>query len=340
MRRSARALLLALSAAAAALPGCARREDAAGAGAAAPAGALRSEVERGPVRVVVEFEPAAPRLSDEPVLALTIDAEQGVEVALPPFGETVGGLVVRSFREPPAEVAGGRRILRQRYQLEPVRTGEHVIHPIHVTFRDARPGGDGAEHALETEELQFQVTSLLEGEAPRLEDLRPPAAPLAIPVAARPPWAALLAGGVAAVLLLAAFVFVRRRRRRAREQPPTPAELALAELRRLIEDDPLARGELQTFYVELTGIVRRYLERSTGVRAPEQTTAEFLRAMRAHPAFGPEERQRLAAFLEAADLVKFAAHRPGRADIDEAFRRAQEFVGLAGVLALAREKVA
>lgn len=337
MRPWTRALILACAAAAAAPAGCARREEAASPAAAA---ALCTEVERGPVRVVVELAPAEPRLSDEPVLVLTVDAEQEVEVALPPFGETVGGLAVRSFREPPAQVAGGRRVLTQQYVLEPVRTGEHVIRPIRVTFRDTRPGGDGAEHALETEELKFAVTSLLEGEAPRLEDVRPPAAPLAIPVAARPPWAAVLAGGAAVLLLCAALVFFRRRRRRVLERPPSPAEQALAELRRLVEDDPLARGDLQTFYVELTGIVRRYIERTTGVRAPEQTTAEFLRAMRGHAAFGPEERQRLAAFLESADLVKFAAHRPERGDIEEAFRRAQEFVGLAGALPLAREKVA
>jgi hypothetical protein len=35
----------------------------------------------------------------------------------------------------------------------------------------------------------------------------------------------------------------------------------------------------------------------------------------------------LEAFLEAADLVKFAAFRPRREDIDESFRRAEALVG-------------
>ena len=34
--------------------------------------------------------------------------------------------------------------------------------------------------------------------------------------------------------------------------------------------------EFALYYMELTAVVRRYIERTTGVRAPEQTTEEFL----------------------------------------------------------------
>ena len=34
----------------------------------------------------------------------------------------------------------------------------------------------------------------------------------------------------------------------------------------------LADSDVKRFYVELTAIVRRYIERTTGIRAPEQTT--------------------------------------------------------------------
>ena len=41
--------------------------------------------------------------------------------------------------------------------------------------------------------------------------------------------------------------------------------------------------------------------------------------------FPAEQSRRLKSFLEAADLVKFAAHQPREEDIEESFRRARVF---------------
>ena len=82
------------------------------------------------------------------------------------------------------------------------------------------------------------------------------------------------------------------------------------------------------FYVELTAVVRRYIERTTGILAPEQTTEEFLVEISRKETFRPEERGRLKHFLESADLVKFAAHEPRKEDLEESFERAKVFVGL------------
>ena len=85
-------------------------------------------------------------------------------------------------------------------------------------------------------------------------------------------------------------------------------------------------GRFQEFYLRLTGIVRRYIEETTGIKAYEQTTGEFL-TMRWPDAFSPERAVRLADFLEAADLVKYAAQSPDVPQIDLAIARAREFVG-------------
>ena len=294
---------------------------------------LRSEVIRGPVRVVLEIEPKEPRLSDELTLRLMVQADERVEVDLPPFGDSIGGFVVRSFQEALPVIEQGQRLLGQTYRLEPMATGEHVIRSVVVIFRDLREQGDQLEHELETEPLTVTVSSFLEGKQPSLNDLRPAADPLSIEVQREFPRNLLLILAGSATLLILLGVLLRRRARRPlAAKPLTPTEQALLEFRRLLEDDPLGRGELQTFFVELTGIVRRYIERTTDVRAPEQTTEEFLREMRAHSAFDAESRERLRSFLESADLVKFAAHHPALPDIEASFRRAQEFVGLEAAL--------
>ena len=60
----------------------------------------------------------------------------------------------------------------------------------------------------------------------------------------------------------------------------------------------------------------RYVEGRFGIRAPEQTTKEFLQAARHHPSIREDHQRMLAAFLRAADMVKFAAQRPGPAECD------------------------
>jgi hypothetical protein len=118
-----------------------------------------------------------------------------------------------------------------------------------------------------------------------------------------------------------------RRQASEADVPLSPKELAWLELERLVQQN-LAQKDVKLFYVELTGVIRRYIERSTGVRAPEQTTEEFLSQISRHTSFAAEESDRLKAFLESADLVKFAAQEPRAEDIEEAFERAKVFIGL------------
>ena len=58
----------------------------------------------------------------------------------------------------------------------------------------------------------------------------------------------------------------------------SPIERALYELDVLLKKGLPGRGLYKDFYVELTMVVRRYIERRHDVRAPNLTTEEFLRA--------------------------------------------------------------
>ena len=95
----------------------------------------------------------------------------------------------------------------------------------------------------------------------------------------------------------------------------------------ILKDSLRETLDVKLFYVELTAIVRRYIERTTGVHAPEQTTQEFLQEISRRKDFPAEQSRRLRSFLEAADLVKFAAYQPRDEDVEESFRRASAFVG-------------
>ena len=75
--------------------------------------AAHTETERGPVKVSVDVVPKEPRLSDEPTLTLTVNAKDGVDVEMPPFGESLGAFIIRDFHEPIPATAEGNQILQR-----------------------------------------------------------------------------------------------------------------------------------------------------------------------------------------------------------------------------------
>ncbi len=85
------------------------------------------------------------------------------------------------------------------------------------------------------------------------------------------PW---LAGGFALLALL--FAVVLWRKHAAKRVRVTAYDKAMARLARLEARGLPAADEADAWYVELSDIVRRYLEDRYGVRAPELTTQEFL----------------------------------------------------------------
>ncbi|MGD0383845.1 MAG: hypothetical protein ABSA77_10005 [Thermoguttaceae bacterium] len=286
-----------------------------------------SEVQRGPVKVTAEVQPAKARLSDEPVLTLTIEYEQGVQIEKPPFGASMGSFLVRDFHEPLTKTRNGREIIQQVYTLEPMQTGRLLIDPISVTFTDLRPNGDEKTHTIQTEALAVDISSMVGNAVPSLANLRPSADPLALPSSASVfVWLIIVVCAVSAII----GWWLWRRKKRAKAVTAvilSPEELAQLELEKLAQSR-LAETDVVQFYVELTAVVRRYIERTTGIRAPEQTTEEFLREIGQANTFNRDMNERLRNFLESADLVKFAAYRPRQEDVEESFSRAKIFIGL------------
>lgn len=299
------------------------------------ADAIERTAEKGPVKLFVRVWPREPRLSDLLQMEVRVEAQPGVEIKPPAFGQAVGDFLVRDYSERPPEngAASGRRF---HYELEPAHTGKHLIRSVAIEFVDRRPGSERSGEAtlVETDPLEVTVTSDLGNDAPSLAKLQPMLPPQSVPETGALRW--LLVAVVVCVVAVLGFVALRRRKRPpVAPRKPSPEEIAHAALAHLLAEDLPARGLVKEFYLRLTGIVRQYVEDTTGIRAPEQTTEEFLRDIRTRAVFPPERSVRLADFLESADLVKYAGQMPGEGQIDQAIGRAHEFVNLARGAAVA-----
>jgi hypothetical protein len=284
--------------------------------------------EKGPVKLFVRVLPREPKLSDLVEMDVTVEAQPGVEIKPPAFGQAVGDFLIRDYSERPA-AAGEKNLRRFHYQLEPAHAGKHLIRSVSIEFVDRRANSErqGEPTLIETDPLEVNVTSELGTGAPSLKNLEPMLPPRPVPQPIAIGW--LIASGLAGTLTILAVWALRRRKRPTIEpRRQTPEEIARAALERLLTEDLPRRGLVKDFYLRLTGIVRQYVEDTTGIRAPEQTTEEFLRDMRSRAAFPPERSVQLAEFLEAADLIKYAGQQPGEGQIDHATARAHEFVNL------------
>jgi hypothetical protein len=291
---------------------------------------IERRAEKGPVKLYVRVWPRGPRLSDLVEMEVSVESESGVEIKPPAFGQAVGDFLIRDYSERPPEPGGGTGNRRRfHYELEPAHAGKHLIRSVAVEFVDRRPNSErtGEPALIETDPLEVNVTSQFSNEAPSLAKLQPMVPPQPLPRNSLIGWIAGL--GLAGVLVIGVVAALRRRKRRPIEpRRQSPEEIAQAALARLLAEDLPGRGLVKEFYLRLTGIVRQYVEDTTGIRAPELTTEEFLRDIRSRAMFPPDRSVQLAEFLEAADLIKYAGQMPAEGQIDHAIARAHEFVKL------------
>ena len=191
-----------------------------------------------------------------------------------------------------------------------------------TTVKATGPGGAQAE--VTEPAASVELITLLGDGIPLTElasDIRGP-----VSAGGRPWWWWAIAAGAAASALGFTWWLRSRRAPEPAEPPLPPAEWALREMDRLEQDRLAERGEVEGFFVRLSDVVRTYVERRFSIAAPERTTQEFLREASRHPDLRGGHEQALGAFLRSADMVKFAAVRPGAEHCSQALAAMRGFV--------------
>ena len=206
------------------------------------------------------------------------------------------------------------------YTLDAVESKAYAITPIEVTIN-------------KSEQLMIPGPTLRVRDLTPEEDTALRFVPNAPPVAVVMPWRRWIwpaLGGLLAGLAVA-YLLYRRFRRKTVDVPPSaplrPAwEIALERLQKIGRADWSAIGSWALFYIELSDILRTYLEGRFQIHAPERTTPEFLGEAAQSGALSDEQQRTLAMFLRHSDLVKFAKYEPGTGEMRESFDAVKRFV--------------
>ncbi|MCG8456833.1 MAG: hypothetical protein MI919_11180 [Holophagales bacterium] len=212
-------------------------------------------------------------------------------------------------------------------------SGRQRIPPLRVEFIDERAGPAGSKSGAEaevkellTEELAVTVASVLpEGDVST--QLSEPVGKLDIRddssiLTSTWLWLAVIVLFGAGVVL-GFYTWRQARRSRARV---SAYDVAMGRLSALEGRGMPAADQIDGWYVDLSGIIRRYLEDRYGLRAPELTTEEFLLVARRSGQISSAHRTLLSTFLSGCDRVKFAGYEPDASESRSSLEAARLFV--------------
>lgn len=249
------------------------------------------------------------------LLRLEVESEESDSVQFPDSQDGFGDFAVVRDEALPTRMLDDGRVARGReYILQPFLPGDYELPPLEVTLNGSIK--------LSTEPVDLVVESVLEDEeSPELRDITEP---FDIPV----PWWWWAALGVSLAAALAGLAWWWKRRKLAMSvpRPVPPHEAALGSLDALLAENLISEGRYQLFFLRLSDIVRHYVEERFGLRAPEQTTEEFLVEMAAAPVIRKDHQRLLRGFLQQADMVKFAKFVPAEDEVGGAVDAARRFI--------------
>jgi len=271
-----------------------------------------ADLGRDGVSVKIDAEPETVDLARDFFVTVTVTAPKGVEARLPDLRDRFDGFgVAEDFQEEPVTEGDGATTVVSRWRLVPLPAARRYrLAPFAIA------GFATAPVVFASPAARDPVTGDMEISPKR--DLPPLSWKLV-------GWLALILAGAVAVLWLL-WITAQKVQEKIRVHRLSPIQRALYELHKLIEKGLPGRGFYKDFYVELTMVVRRYIQRQHGVKAPHLTTEEFLRAAQDSPFFTREAVAELRQFLESADMVKFAGVEATPAMADAATDRARDYL--------------
>jgi hypothetical protein len=265
-------------------------------------------------------------IGDRILYALIVKTDPKVKLEPLALGSNLGAFEVKDYKIHDPEKTKDRKIInKSEYIITTFTTGEYVIPPITINYTD--PSGEKKQ--IQSEPLFILVKSVGATESDK-EDIRGLKPPIEIRGGY---WGYFLALPI--LVLLAAFGFLYyRQRTKAVALPKIPEELkkpawevAFLELENLKSSDLLERKEIKRYYIILSDIIRKYLERRYQITALDRTTQEVRGEMKRVKAEG-EVTELVYGFLCSCDLVKFAKYIPLKEEIEKDWNEAFGIVNM------------
>ena len=273
-------------------------------GALGAGGGLRGQSPR------VMIEPDTTEIHVGDPLALRLSVEHAADLAVRwPDSLSLGPFEALALEVSPSQASPDGARTTAVLHVTAFELGELELPSLTLELTD---GGDETA-TVSTDPVVIGVTTVGLDEGGDIRDVKGPRA-IARDWLLLWPWF-LLAAALAGV----GYWWGRRRDRspdRLDSRPRAPArpphEIALEALNRLEASPLLERGEIKPYHVEVSRVIRSYVEGRYRIWALEMVTPDVISSLR-HAGVDAGIRTAFERFLEACDLVKFAKRRPDAA---------------------------
>lgn len=274
------------------------------------------------VKVEALVDKSQVTVGEKVTYTVRVDAQNNWQVEFPGYIDNLGGFVVRDFGRADPKKSGKNRYRREVwYTLDTYTTGSYVIPPLILLAK-----GPGEEEVkLKTPQIFVEVKTVVkERETP--EDIRDIKLPLGLKADYRKFIYIALTALFCLFMLLGLHWWIKKHRKETLP-PPRPAHLiALEELERIQAKKLIEKKMIKIYYYLVSMCLRHYLENRFNLKAPEQTTEEFLEAIVENNTLDSKYKGLLKDFLTHCDLVKFAKYTPQADEISNIYTAAKEFV--------------
>lgn len=255
------------------------------------------------------------------VLTLSIEVSKASSFKLPDVSKYLNGLeLVEPLQQTETtNLPNGNQRVVYSGKVEGLWTGTYPIGPIPISFEDGQ--------ILTLPAIALVIRDLTPDEQAAVMQFAANAPPLDPPNPWVNRWLLITITLLAFLIPLAMWLYRKWRHNRVqREKSLTPWEKAYERLRKLDEMHLPQKGEHDLFYVELSSILRYYIEERFSINAPEQTTPEFLAEAARSGLLSREQQNLLARFLTQSDRVKFARYVPTVLEMEESLANVLFFI--------------
>jgi hypothetical protein len=248
-------------------------------------------------------------IGEKVTYTLEIDADNNLRIEFPSYVTGLGGFVVKDFGKDEKKIGRNWTRKKQWYLLDTYTTGSYVIPQQQITAELP----DGRRETLKSPEIFVEVKSVIgeEGEDVGLRDIKKP-------LTVKKDAPVVLLTVILLIILIAAGLILWRlylKKISVQKKEPSlpPDEIAFRELERIEGLGLLEKSKLKEYYYMVSLVLRTYLENRFSLKAPEQTTEEFLESVVNSDKLEGRHINILKEYLNHCDLVKYAKFDPGKA---------------------------
>jgi len=287
---------------------------------------LCSKTEAQTIKAEAKLQQYTIRIGDQTKLFLSVHQPAKAHVNFPKLIDTITSKVqVVSTNKPDTTYDSASHDslnVIQSYTITAFEPGTYTIPPMNI----------GTEkEVVKTNELTLQVQTVKVDTTKAIYDIKQP---IQVKYNAwdwlRDNWYWIVGPLVLIALVVGLILYLKNRPKPApvvKTVAPVmpPHSVALDQLKGLREKKLWQAGQVKQYYIELSDILREYLEKRYVVKTHEKTTDEIFDGLR-KMSMTEESRSKLREVLVLSDLVKFAKEQPLPADNELSMDNAFDFV--------------